>query len=258
MTLLAGCLGAVVWMTLLYGVRRLTRNAGVVDVGWALGVGALTLALAGTGEGLPARRAMLACLAGFWSLRLGLYLLADRVVNAKEDGRYQALLASWGDRAERNLFLLYLAQAGFVVMFCIPFLPVVNSSVPVGTLWDGLSLCIWIAAVAGEALSDRQLARWRADPANRGRTCRRGLWRYSRHPNYFFEWLHWWTYVFLAVGAPRAWLALLGPAVMLLFLFRFTGIPYTEAQALKSRGEDYARYQRTTRAFFPWFPRHSG
>jgi len=255
--LLIGCAGAVLWMTLLYGVRRVTRNAGVVDVGWALGVGALAFALAATGEGSPARRTMLACLAGFWSARLGLYLLLDRVVNAKEDGRYQALLASWGDRAERKLLVLYLAQAGFVVLFCIPFLPIVNSPVPVGVVWDWVALGVWVAAVAGEAISDRQLARWRAEPANRGQTCRRGFWRYSRHPNYFFEWLHWWTYVFLGIGASWAWLTLFGPVVMLFFLFRFTGIPYTEAQALKSRGEDYARYQQTTRRFFPWFPRHS-
>ena len=195
-----------------------------------------------------------ALLLGAWSLRLGTYLLIDRVIGAEEDGRYHALLTAWGEKAERNLFLLYLAQAGFVVLFGLPLLPVVNGPEPVGTPWDGLALIIWFAAVAGESVADRQLGRWRADPANRGRTCRAGLWRYSRHPNYFFEWLHWWTYVFLAVGAPWAILSLLGPVVMLLFLFRFTGIPYTEAQALRSRGEDYARYQRSTSAFFPWIP----
>ena len=258
MTLLVGCVGVVVWMTLLYGVRRLTRNAGVVDVGWAFGVGALALALAASGEGSPSRRFLVAGLAGVWSFRLGLYLLFDRVVGAKEDGRYQALLASWGDRAERNLFLLYLAQAGFIILFCLPLVPLVNSRVPIGQVWDFAAAGIRMLAIAGEGAADRQLARWRADPANRGRTCRHGLWQYSRHPNYFFEWLHWWTYVLLGIGAPWSWLTLLAPATMLLFLFRLTGIPYTEAQALKSRGDDCARYQQTTSAFFPWFPRHNG
>jgi steroid 5-alpha reductase family enzyme len=91
--------------------------------------------------------------------------------------------------------------------------------------------------------------------ANRGHTCRDGLWRYSRHPNYFFEWLHWWAYVPLSLGAAGGWATILAPLVMLFFLFCVTGIPATEAQALQSRGADYRQYQRTTSAFFPWFPR---
>ena len=255
--LLAGGGGAIAWMTLLYGVRRMIRNAGVVDVGWALGLGGMAVALAATGSGAPSRKLLLVVLAGAWSSRLGLYLLRGRVIGAKEDGRYRALLESWGDRAERNLFLLYLGQAGFIMLFCIPFVPVVNSPAPIGTMWDGFAVCTWVISVAGESIADRQLARWRACPTSHGRTCRCGLWRYSRHPNYFFEWLHWWVYVFLAIAAPWGWLTLLGPAAMLLFLYRFTGIPYTEAQALKSRGADYAQYQQTTSAFFPWFPHRS-
>ena len=123
------------------------------------------------------------------------------------------------------------------------------------TWQDGLGVAIWAIGVAGEAVADAQLARFRADPGHRGRTCRAGLWRYSRHPNYFFEWLTWWAYVAIAWGAPHGWVALFGPAVMLLFLFKVTGIPYTEAQALRSRGDDYRAYQRTTSAFVPWFPR---
>ena len=110
-------------------------------------------------------------------------------------------------------------------------------------------------AVLGETIADRQLARFRADPENRGKTCNQGLWRYSRHPNYFFEWIHWFAYIFLAVGSPHWWLALLGPLVMAVFLLKITGIPYTELQSLKSKGESYREYQRTTSAFIPWFPK---
>jgi steroid 5-alpha reductase family enzyme len=258
LTLIIGFMGALVWMTILYGVRRLIRNAGVVDVGWAFGVGGLALALAFTGEGTPFRRLLLVILAGTWSFRLGYYLLTNRVIGAKEDGRYRALLLSWGEKAERKLFMFYLAQAGLVILFAIPFLPAVNSSLPFGSIWDMFALFIWFVAVIGESIADRQLANWRRNAKNKGRTCREGLWRYSRHPNYFFEWLHWWAYVFLGVGAPWALLTILGPAVMLLFLFRFTGIPYTEAQALKSRGSDYALYQQTTSIFLPWFHHRNG
>ena len=191
-----------------------------------------------------------------WSFRLGGYLLLDRAFAAREDGRYDSLVTSWGEAAERRIFILFMAQAVFIVLFCVPLLPVAYSPNPLWSIWDGLALCVWLVSIGGESLADRQLARWRSDPLNKGRTCRAGLWRYSRHPNYFFEWVHWWAYVFLAIETPWGWLALLGPLLMFLFLFRFTGIPYTEAQALRSRGPDYADYQRTTSVFFPWIPRH--
>ena len=115
-----------------------------------------------------------------------------------------------------------------------------------------------VVAVLGERVADRQLARFRSNPENKGKTCRTGLWAYSRHPNYFFEWLLWFSFPLLAVGAgwwsAAAWF---GPLLMLTFLFRFTGIPLTERQALRSRGSDYRRYQREVSAFVPWFPKQA-
>ena len=108
----------------------------------------------------------------------------------------------------------------------------------------------------GETAADRQLEKFREDPSQRGRTCRAGLWRYSRHPNYFFEWLMWMAYALFAIGSPPwGWLTLGCPAVMLYLLFKVTGIPATEAQALRSRGDDYRQYQQTTNIFVPWFPK---
>jgi steroid 5-alpha reductase family enzyme len=163
----------------------------------------------------------------------------------------------WGERAQRNFFLFFQAQALFIVIFALPLLAVTLSPRPALDLWDALGVVIWVVAVAGETVADRQLARFRADPANRGKTCRLGLWRLSRHPNYFFEWLHWWAYVPLGIGGPWGWVTLLGPAMMWLFLFRITGIPHTEQQALISRGDDYRDYQRTTSVLIPWFPKES-
>ncbi|HEX6834360.1 MAG TPA: DUF1295 domain-containing protein, partial [Rudaea sp.] len=124
------------------------------------------------------------------------------------------------------------------------------------TGWYYAGLAIWCVSLAGESIADAQLAAFRRNPHNHGKTCRAGLWRYSRHPNYFFEWLHWFTYVCLAMQAPYpVWLlSLLGPVLMLISLFWVTGIPYVEAQALRSRGDDYRAYQRTTSVFVPWFP----
>ena len=122
-------------------------------------------------------------------------------------------------------------------------------------MWLGLAL--GLLAIGGETLADRQLERFRLNPANRGKVCREGLWYYSRHPNYFFEWLYWWAFVLMGIGTSYGWWTLLGPLFMLLFLFKLTGIPYTEKQALASRGEAYRAYQKSTPMFFPWFPRRN-
>jgi steroid 5-alpha reductase family enzyme len=214
----------------------------------------LALFYSALGSGDPARRALLALLAGGWGLRLAWYLLSNRVIRRPEDGRYQMLRRRWGDRAERNLAVFFQVQAFWAVLFSIPFLPAAFSATRLSWL-DLAGAAVWATAVGGEWTADRQLARFREDPANAGRTCRAGLWRYSRHPNYFFEWIHWFAYPLLAFGSPWWWVSLAGPMVMLVFLLRITGIPYTEKCALESRGDDYRRYQRTTSAFIPWFPK---
>ncbi len=130
-----------------------------------------------------------------------------------------------------------------------------RNAAPLSAIAGWLSLSIWCVGMIGLAVADRQLARFKADRGNRGRTCCRGLWRYSRHPNYFFESIHWWAYAPLAWGTSFGWIALVVPMLLLYFVLFVTGIPPTEAQSLASRGEDYRRYQRTTSRFIPWFPR---
>lgn len=238
-----------------FAVERRTRNAGIVDVLWSAGMAASAIYYGVVAGGSPLARGLAALLGGIWGLRLALHL-AIRVAREPEDGRYAYLRAHWHDDARRFL-AFFLAQAVLTALLSLPFLAAASNPDDEWTVWRTLALLVYFASVGGEALADRQLAAFRADPANRGRTCREGLWRFSRHPNYFFEWTHWFTYVLLAVGAGHAfWLSLLGPALMLLMLYRVTGIPFTEAQALRSRGDDYRAYQRTTSAFVPWFPKH--
>ena len=107
----------------------------------------------------------------------------------------------------------------------------------------------------GEWIADRQLASFRANPKNKGGVCKDRLWRYSRHPNYFFEWLHWFAYLAFAMGSSSVGFALVGPIAMFIFLRFLTGVPYAEMSSLKSRGEAYRQYQSSTNAFFPWIPR---
>jgi steroid 5-alpha reductase family enzyme len=234
--------------------QRRHANAGIVDVIWAASLGAGAVLLAAAGGGALAPRVLLALLGGAWSARLAAHLWA-RVEREGEDGRYRHLRALWGGRQRRWLAFFQL-QALLVPVFALPF-AAVAANPRSSPAWLAAGAALWLLSVAGEARADAQLARFRADPANRGRTCRSGFWRYSRHPNYFFEWLHWFAYVALAAGSPLWGLAWLGPLTMGLFLRFLSGVPWTEAQALRSRGEDYRDYQRRTPMLFPWFPRHS-
>ena len=191
-----------------------------------------------------------------WSLRLAFFLYR-RVMghHPVEDGRYERLRREWALHADRRFFWFFEAQGLLNLLLAAPLLlACINNAPAVQTLeWVGVAL--FVVALAGESLADRQLEAWKRDPANRQQTCRAGLWRYSRHPNYFFEWLVWVAFFVFALGSPWGWLSIYCPALMLYFLLRVTGIPATEAQALKSRGPDYREYQRTTSAFVPWFPR---
>ncbi|TDR45847.1 steroid 5-alpha reductase family enzyme [Tahibacter aquaticus] len=231
------------------------RNAGIVDVIWAGGVGGAAVLLASLGDGALAPRLTLAVLGGVWGLRLAWHLW-QRVRGEDEDGRYAQLRQRWGD-GPWLWFAFFQFQAALIVLFSLPFLAAARNP------QDGITLALvgaatlWIIAVVGESIADRQLQQFRDNPANRGRTCRTGLWRYSRHPNYFFEWLHWFAYVLLALASPWWWLAWSGPLVMYAFLRWISGIPFTEAQALRSRGDDYRDYQRSTSMLFPWFTRSS-
>ncbi|MDX9755208.1 MAG: DUF1295 domain-containing protein [bacterium] len=246
---------SLLFLGCLYAIQRRTGNAGIVDFGWSATLGILAILYAILAAGDPLRRLVLGLIAGGWSLRLSWYLLKDRVLVPQEDGRYQTLRQHWGERAQRMLFGFFMAQGGLDVILSLSFLAVALNPQPFGSVTDWLAIGLFFIALGGESLADRQLAAFRREPSNHGKTCRVGLWRTSRHPNYFFEWLHWWVYVGLAIGSPHAWLAWPAPFLMLYFILYVTGIPPTEAQALASRGEDYRAYQKTTSAFFPWFPK---
>ncbi len=245
--------GAVLAMSATWWLQLRTRNAGYVDVVWAALMGAAAMFYGAVGMGAATPRLLVAMLGGIWGFRLSLHLLS-RVLHEAEDGRYRHLREHWQDD-QRRFFAFFLAQAVLTALFSVPFLVVANNPVAGFTLWSLAGIAVWALSLAGETLADVQLGNWRKNPANRGRTCRAGLWACSRHPNYFFEWLHWFAYVLLAVGSPWwAW-TLLGPLLMGASLLWVTGVPFTEAQSLRSRGEDYRAYQREVSVFVPWFPK---
>jgi steroid 5-alpha reductase family enzyme len=253
-------IGAVVTLTLMTGLWILhvrIRNAGVVDVGWAAGIGMLAVLYAAFGSGDPARRALAAVLGGGWSLRLTLHL-AKRVGAEPEDGRYRAIRARWKTNLAAKFLGFFLMQGALDVFLATPFLfAAVNPKPGIG-MFEIVGGLLWLISIVGESAADSQLRRFKANKANRGHVCRAGLWNYSRHPNYFFEWLVWCGFAVFALGSPNGWVAIGCPALMLYFLLRVSGIPLTEEHSLKSRGEEYREYQRQVSAFVPWRRKGAG
>lgn len=229
-----------------------TKNATLVDAAWALGIGVQTAFLAHFTDGDYARRLAVTGLVGIWSVRLGGHLIFNRVLAGHEDGRYRHFREHW---APSTWFGFYMLQALLVFILPLTFLGALRNPHSFPAAADAVGLVLWALALSGEGFADAQLEKFRADPDHRGKTCRQGLWRYSRHPNYFFEWMLWLSFVPMAWGSPFFVLSWAGPVLMFFFLTRVSGVPPAETQALRSRGDDYRDYQRTTNAFFPWFPR---
>ena len=252
---LVGWIAAALLMTLLWLVQRVQRNAAIADVGWCFALGLVAIWYALMAYGDQDRRLLVAAMGGSYAFRLGLYIFLNRVLGKVEDGRYQRMRREWGDQAQVYFFSYFQLQAVAVTVFSLPFLVLMQNPRPTFSLWELAGVLLWLIVVVGESVADWQLATFRAKPWNRDRVYCDGLWRYSRHPNYFFEWLHWWAYVLMGVGVSNGWLTLIGPVLMGWGLLRVTGIPLAEAQALATRGEEYRAYQRTTSSFIPWFPK---
>lgn len=257
--LVAIALSLAVLMALAWVVQQRTGNSGWVDTIWTFAVG---LVGAGSalwplaGEAPNARQWLVAGLVAVWSLRLGSHI-AIRTLGITDDPRYAAFAAEWGLNAPRRMFIFLQNQALGSVPLVFSIFLAAHVPAPVFRIQDVLGAAILLIGIAGEAQADAQLRRFRHDPANHGKVCDAGLWRWSRHPNYFFEWFGWLAYpvIGLAAGYPWGWVSLLAPIFMYWILVHVTGIPPLEAQMLRSRGERYRAYQSRTSMFFPLPPR---
>jgi steroid 5-alpha reductase family enzyme len=238
----------------LYLRQRRTRDATLVDAGWAFSLALLAVLYAVLAPGGIEHRVLIALLASIESLRIA-WLVVQRL-GRSEDTRYVELRERWRERGreQASFAVFFQAQALVAAFLSLPFLLAsFNEHDGLEALeWAGAVL--WIVAAGGEAIADRQLAAFKRRPDSKGRTMREGLWRYSRHPNYFFQWLTWVAYALIALAAPYGWIGLSAPVAMLFLIVFVTGIPPAEEQALRSRGDDYRRYQRETSAFVPLPP----
>lgn len=236
-------------MTLVFFWALRIKNYGVVDVFWAfnfLVIAAITGIMA---DGFGPRKYLVCGLAALWSLRLGFYL-SQRVLGHlhEEEGRYKQLRTEWGTG---KFFVFFQMQALSNVFLSIPFFiialnPAGSMSVP-----EYIGAILWLICIIGEGLADWQLQQFKKDPLNKGKVCQVGLWNYSRHPNYFFQFSIWVAVFIFALSSPYGWLAVVCPLSIGFLIFKVTGIPMTEEQAVRSKGDAYREYQRTTSVFIP-------
>ncbi len=232
------------------------QKTSIVDIFWSLMI--LAAVIFYFFFLTPHRAFHLVCLflASFWAIRLSLHIYF-RGRGHGEEPRYQALRKQWGTQEKKKMFVFFIQQGVAAWVFSIPFLILFANDRPAFGIWEIIGVLIWVIAFNGEAISDAQLLTFKSDPANKGRVCRMGLWKYSRHPNYFFEWLNWVAFAWLALPQTYGHLAVICPMLMYYFLNRVSGVPLAEKQALKTRSLDYAEYQRVTSPFFPWIPKKS-
>ena len=241
-----------VWATL-------NRRVGIVDVAWSacLALNIILTAIWVDVAPVPIRL-FIGIFSGLWFIRLCAHLLRRYLAEHQEDTRYANMRRAMGKFQHLGFLLFFIFQAGLALLFYVPMWALLttaqqdwSSAYPV---YLAVAAIILILAFAGESIADQQLYCFKQQPQHRGLTMDQGLWRYSRHPNYFFEWMHWFVYPIMGLAA-GLYLLWIYPVLMWLFLYYITGIPFSEQQALKNRGQNYLDYQQRTSMFIPWKPK---
>lgn len=250
---------AIFLFALAWAAARRIDNYSVVDALWALSFGMFALVILLFGAGDPTRKLLFGGMYLIWSLRLGIFLTVRIFSHLdEEDRRYVQLRQEYGAHVGSRFFLFFMYQAISVVILLAPLFLVSTNGFPRMATLEWAGAVIWLVGLVGEAIADSQMSRFRADPANRGQVCESGLWYYSRHPNYFFESVIWLGYGVFALGTPYGWITLFAPMIIWFLLLRVTGVPMAEATSLRTRGDAYREYQKTTSIFIPLPKRRPG
>ena len=251
-------LGAVtVMMVVGWLVSLKTDNVTLVDSLWGMGFVLIAWLSLAIGEQTTPRGLLLAVLTTLWGLRLTIYL-SWRNWGKGEDPRYASWRKEHGKRFRMvSLYQVFLIQALFMWVIAASLQYGILSAAPVRFTWlDVAGSVIWGIGFVFETVGDLQLARFKSDPANRGQVMDRGLWAYTRHPNYFGEMLVWWGVYLVVLSAPGGWWTVVSPVVITVVLLKMTGVALTEKTILEKRPQ-YRDYIERTSTFVPWFPKRS-
>lgn len=238
--------GAAVWV-----LSVVKNNVSIVDSIWSLFFLAGSVVYALNAPDSP-RAWMIVALVAVWALRLSIYI-TWRNWGDEEDRRYQAMRKKRGPAFRwTSLYIVFLLQAAIAWVVSLPLLGAITSSQSLGLL-DAVGVAVFFVGLYFEAVGDWQLSRFKADPANKGKVMDSGLWRYTRHPNYFGDFTLWWGLYIIALSA-GAWWALPGPVIMSFFLLKVSGVALLEKD-IGERRPKYADYIERTNAFFPGPPK---
>ena len=231
------------------------KDASVVDIFWGLGFALIATVCFAAADGYRPRQRLVAALTVIWGVRLAVYLLW-RNWGKGEDFRYAAMRKRHGARfALVSLYMVFGLQGVLMWVVSLPVQVAQFSPLPSRLTWfDALGALLWAIGLLFEAVGDWQLARFTRDPANNGKVMNRGLWRYTRHPNYFGDACVWWGLFLIALATPAGAWTVIGPVLMTGFLMRVSGVPLLERKLVRTRPE-YADYVQRTSTFFPWFPK---
>lgn len=251
----------VIVMSTAWWVQIKTGQGGWADAFWSLGTG-----LAGVGvclipfgsDGPATRQIVAALLIGLWGLRLGTHI-ARRAASESDDARYAKLREEWGASHRIKMFGFLMLQAGAATLLLLSVLVAAHNPASHFGIMDLLGVAVFVIALGGEALADHQLKAFKQANTTKGQVCDRGLWAWSRHPNYFFEWLGWCAWPLFAIRLTDewlwGWLALIAPIYIYWLLNHVSGVPLLEAHMKRTRPEAFEQYARRTSRFFLRPPR---
>lgn len=243
------------YMTAIWLLSLALRNASIVDVFWGLGFVVLALVYLAGGDGFLGRKVLITTLVAIWGLRLSLHILW-RNWGQGEDYRYR----EWRERAGgrfwwTSFFQVFLLQGGLLWLISAPLLAAQFYESPDNfTAVDILGALVWGIGFYFESVGDWQLARFKSDPANKGRVMRTGLWRYTRHPNYFGDATVWWGLFIIAAATGEGVWTIFSPVLMTFLLLRVSGVALLERKQAQTK-PGYREYIESTSAFLPWLPR---
>jgi len=242
-------------MVLLWLVSLAIRNASIVDAFWGSGFFLIAVVSFALASGYLTRKLLVTTLVIIWGLRLSIHI-GWRNHGKGEDFRYQAMRKRIGARfGVVSLFVVFGLQGVLMWVISLPVQKAEFSIQPARlTVFDFVGLATWLIGFGFEAIGDWQLARFKADPSNKGKVMDRGLWAYTRHPNYFGDALLWWGFFLIALSTPRGWWTVISPAIMTTLLMKVSGVALLEKSLVKTRPA-YQDYVRRTSAFFPMPPK---
>lgn len=259
MQVLSVLLWSAVLLSLTMGAAWLlamqVKNGGWADTFWTFGIGgaAVSSILLFATPFFSARHVLVLGLVVCWSLRLGFYLYG-RTRGQSEDARYAHLRQEWQSKFPQRLFLFLQIQALVALPLVLSICSAAGRPGPLDR-YDLFGAGLFFVGLLGTSVSDWQLANFRSNPLKKGHICNTGLWKMSRHPNYFFEWITWWSWPLLAMSSsldyPMGLIAIAAPLLMYYLLVHVSGLPLLEAHMERTRGEDFVRYKKETPIFFP-------